>query len=345
MFLLILYLFIAISISFLCSVMEAVILSVTIPFVETLEREKGQKVALLKKYKEDIDKPLSAILSLNTVAHTVGAAGVGAQATKVFGDEYFAVTSAMLTILILVLSEILPKTIGAKYWKSLALTAAKIIHIMVIITYPLVVLSEFMTGLFKKSDGNKTSREEISVLAEIGKKEGILKEGENTAIQNLINLKNYNAEDAMTPRTVVLAAKNTMTLTDFINDTNFANFTRIPIYTKDLDDTQSYILRSTVYENIIKGNGEFKLKDIERKFTVVYSNLSLESTWKELLKNKEHIALVVDQFGGVDGIITMEDIIESIFGFEIIDERDSSEDMQQLARDRWKKLKEKFEEI
>ena len=345
MFLLFFYLTLALSVSFICSVMEAVILSVTLSFIETKEREDAAQVGLLKKYKENIDRPLSAILSLNTVAHTVGAAGVGAQATKIFGEEYFGVISAILTILILILSEIFPKTIGANYWKKLAIPSAKIIRVMIFVTYPLVYISEIMTKMFKKEDENKTSREEISVLAEIGTKEGILQEGENTAIQNLINLSDSSVELAMTPRTVVLAAQKNMSLNEFIKDARYKNFTRIPIFEHDLDDSNGYILRPTVYEHIINGNGDLKLKDIEREFIVVYNNLSLESTWKELLIRKEHIAIVIDQYGGVNGIITMEDVIESIFGFEIMDERDSSEDMQQLARDRWIKMKESREEI
>lgn len=345
MFLLLFYLTISLTVSFLCSIMEAVILSVTIPFIETKEREVGNKIKRLRKYKESLDKPLSAILSLNTVAHTVGAAGVGAQATKIFGDEYFGLVSAILTFLILVFSEILPKTIGAKYWKQLSISSANIIHVMIIITYPLVFVSEIMTKLFKKKNENKTSREEISVLAEIGTKEGILQERENIIIQNIIKMSESNVDEAMTPRTVVVTAQKDMTLNDFVKDDRYKSFTRIPIFSENLDDVNGYILRPTVYEYIFEGKGNLPLKSIEREFLVVYSNLSLESTWKEFLIRGEHIALVVDQFGGVDGIISMEDIIESIFGLEIIDERDASIDMQQVARERWTKIKESVEEI
>lgn len=345
MFLLFIYLTLALSISFVCSVLEAVILSVTIPFTEAKERELGSKATLLKKYKENLDKPISAILSLNTVAHTVGAVGVGAQAAEYFGSEYVGLISIILTVLILVLSEILPKTLGAKYWKQLAIPSSQVIRIMIIITYPLVVASEVMTRFFKKTDGSRTSREEISVLADIGTKEGVLQEGENTIIQNLIKMRDSLVDSSMTPRTVVVAAQKDMTLNEFMKDERFNTFTRIPIFSKDLDDITGYILRPTVYEYIFQGKGDTLLNAIEREFTVVYTNLSLESAWKELLKRGEHIALVIDQFGGVDGIITMEDIIESIFGFEIIDESDSSIDMQQLARERWTKIKESVEEI
>lgn len=330
------YFFLAIGISFVCSVMEAVMLSVSISFIETKEREKAGSTKLLKKYKTNIDKPISAILSLNTVAHTIGAAGVGAQATKLWGDEVFGITSAILTLAILVLSEILPKVIGATYWKSIAIPAARIVQAMIVITYPLVFLSELMTKLlFKKKPSTGTSREEISVMAEMGQKEGILQEKENNIIQNLINLGQTDVKDAMTPRSVVVAADEDMTLNEFVKIKKFNTFTRIPIYKETLDDISGYILRPMVYENIIMGRGDMQLSKIKRDFIVVYNNLPLSTLWEKLLIKKEHIALVTDQYGGVDGIITMEDIIESILGLEIVDERDSFADMQQLARDKW----------
>lgn len=311
-------------------------LSVSMSFIETKDREKPGSTKLLRKYKNNIDKPISAILSLNTVAHTIGAAGVGAQATKLWGDEVFGITSAILTLAILVLSEILPKVIGATYWRQLAVLASRVIQVMIIITYPLVFLSELMTKLlFKKKPNNNTSREEISVLADIGQKEGILKEKENNIIQNLINLNEIDVKDAMTPRSVVVAADEDMTLLEFIKIKKYATFTRIPIYKETLDDISGYILRPVVYENIVKGQGDMKLSQIRREFIVVYNNISLSTLWERLLIKKEHIALVTDQYGGVDGLITMEDIIESILGLEIVDERDSFDDMQQLARDKW----------
>lgn len=330
------YFVLAIGISFICSVMEAVMLSVSMSYIETKEREKPGSTKLLKKFKNNIDRPISAILTLNTVAHTIGAAGVGAQATKLWGDEVFGITSAILTVAILVLSEILPKVIGANYWKTLAMPSAKIVQGMIFITYPLVLLSEQMTNLlFKKRHHAATSREEISVMAEMGQKEGVLHENENNIIQNLINLGDTDVKDAMTPRSVMVAADEDMTLDDFVKVKKFSGFTRIPIYKDSLDDISGYILRPMVYENIIMGRGGMPLSRIRRDFIVVYNNLPLTTLWEKLLKKKEHIALVTDQYGGVDGIITMEDIIESILGLEIVDERDSFADMQQLARDKW----------
>lgn len=330
------YFFLAIGISFVCSVMEAVMLSVSMSFIETKERDKAGSTKLLKKYKTNIDKPIAAILSLNTVAHTIGAAGVGAQATKLWGDEVFGITSAILTISILVLSEILPKVIGATYWKNIAIPSARVVQGMIVITYPLVFMSEIMTKLlFKKKPSTGTSREEISVMADMGQKEGILKEKENNIIQNLINLGQTDVKDAMTPRSVMVAADEDMTLNEFVKIKKFNSFTRIPIYKETLDDISGYILRPMVYENIIMGRGDMQLSKIKRDFIVVYNNLPLSTLWEKLLIKKEHIALVTDQYGGVDGIISMEDIIESILGLEIVDERDSFADMQQLARDKW----------
>lgn len=337
------YFFLAIGVSFVCSVMEAVMLSVSMSFIETKEREIPGSTRLLRKYKMNIDKPIAAILSLNTVAHTIGAAGVGAQATKLWGDEVFGITSAVLTLAILVLSEILPKVIGATYWKSLALSSGRIVQGMIIITYPLVFLSELMTKLlFKKKPFTGTSREEISVMAEMGQKEGILKEKENNIIQNLINLGQTDVKDAMTPRSVVVAADEEMTLNEFVKMKKFSTFTRIPIYKESLDDISGYILRPMVYENILMGHGDMTLSKIRRDFIVVYNNLPLSTLWEKLLIKKEHIALVTDQYGGVDGIISMEDIIESILGFEIVDERDSFADMQQMARDKWARKQSKL---
>lgn len=336
--LLIIYFLSAILISFLCSVVEAVILSVSLSFIETKEREEPGSTKLLRKLKGNIDKPISAILALNTVAHTIGAAGVGAEATRIWGNEFFGVISVIMTLAILVFSEILPKTIGAIYWKSIALFSAKIINVMIIIAYPLVFMSEQMTKLFfKRKQESVTSREEISVLADIGTQEGILQEKENDIIQNIINLRETPVEEVMTPRTVLVAAQEDMVLKEFIYEERFKAFTRIPIYKENIDEINGYILRPYVFECILGGKGDLTLKDIRREFIVAYNNMSLSSIWEELLLKNEHIALVIDQYGGVDGIVTMEDIIESLIGREIVDERDTNRDMQQVAREKWEK--------
>lgn len=336
--LLIVYFLSAILVSFLCSVVEAVILSVSLSYIETKEREEPGSTKLLRKLKSNIDKPISAILALNTVAHTIGAAGVGAEATRIWGSEFFGVVSIVMTLAILIFSEILPKTIGALYWKSIAPLSAKVINVMIVITYPLVLLSEVMTKLFfKRKHESVTSREEISVLADIGTQEGILQKKENDIIQNIINLRETPVEEVMTPRTVLVAAQEDMLLKDFIYEERFKAFTRIPIYKENIDEINGYILRPYVFECLLNGKGDLALKDISREFIVAYNNMSLSSIWEELLMKNEHIALVIDQYGGVDGIVTMEDIIESLIGREIVDERDTNRDMQQVAREKWEK--------
>ena len=295
------------------------------------------------KLKQNIDRPLSAILSLNTVAHTVGAAGVGAQATIVFGEEYFGLVSAILTILILVLTEIFPKTIGARYWRELAGVSAIIIRAMIFITYPLVIASSFITKIFsKKGAEHTTSREEISVLANIGEEEGVFGEKENKIIQNLIRLKSIKTYEVMTPRVVVSVADENMELDDFLKNKEYLRFSRIPIYSENDEHITGYVFRQTVFEKLAEDKIGLKLKDLKREIVFIPNSKPLLGVWELLLEKKEHIAVVVDEYGGMDGIVTMEDIIETLLGFEIVDEKDTITDMQQFARERWKMRQEKY---
>lgn len=337
MTLLLFYLFLAIGISFLCSIAEAVLLTVSIPFVKTKEREGSKTAKRLKKMKTEIDRPLSAILSLNTIAHTVGAAGVGAQAAVVFGNAYFAVISAVLTILILVFSEILPKTIGAIYWRELAFPSTKLISFMIIVTYPLVILSEFITKIISKNKITHTvSREEISALTHIGTEEGIFDKQEGEIIHNLMRLKSIKIKDVMTPRTVVLAASEEMTLHEFFTKKEYLVYSRIPIYAHQKDHVTGYILKYDVLEKLALDEHTLKLKDIKRPIIVCYENFSLPKLFELLLTKKEHISLIVDEYGGMEGIATMEDIIETLLGLEITDEKDDQTDLQALAREKWR---------
>jgi CBS domain containing-hemolysin-like protein len=343
MALLIFYLLLALFVSFMCSIMEAVLLSTPLSFINVKEAEGHRSAALLKKIKQKLDKSLSAILSLNTISHTVGAAGVGAQAVVVFGDAYVGLVSGVLTLLILILSEIIPKTIGTTYWRELALVSARIINIMIIIAYPLVVLSEFITRHFAKSVGDQTvSREEMSAMAHIGTQEGVFEEKENKIIQNLIRLRAVNIDSIMTPRVVVTLAEENMSLEEFLKNKTFMHYSRIPVYSEIRDNITGYIFRQLVFEKLAEDETNIKLKDIRRNIVVVHSHQPVLSVWEMLLDRKEHIALVVDEYGGMDGIVTMEDIIESLLGLEIVDEKDRVQDMQQFARDRWNERKAKY---
>lgn len=343
MTLLLVYLFIALFTSFLCSVMEAVLLSVPVSFLKSKAETGHSSASAMLKLKEDIDKPLSAILSLNTVAHTVGAAGVGAQATVVFGEAYFGIVSAVLTILILVFTEIIPKTLGANYSKDLIGITSKIIKFMIVITYPLVWVSSILTKILSRDKSElTTSREEISALASIGTQEGIFADKENKIIQNLIKLKSLKIKEVMTPRIVVVTANEDMTLQEFLRNKEFLHFSRIPIYHENKDNITGYVFRELVFEKLAEDQFDLKLKDIKRDIVAFPSHITLFDAWEELLQKKEHISLIVDEYGGMDGITTLEDIIESLLGFEIVDEKDKVEDMQQFAVKRWQEKQKKY---
>ncbi len=337
------YLFLALFVSFLCSITEAVLLSTPQYFLIPKQEEGKFWAKTFIDFKKDIDKPLSAILSLNTVAHTIGAAGVGAQSVEVFGEAYFGIVSAVLTMLILVLTEIIPKTIGARYWRGLAMISSRIIRGMIIITYPLVLMSAVITRIISgNKNGRSTSREEISALAKIGTHEGIFTEKEHKIIQNLLKLKNVNITEVMTPRVVTAIADENLSLKDFLKNKDYLKFSRIPIYSENSDNITGYVFRQKVFEKLAEDRHELKLKDIKRNITFLPDKIALFSAWEILLEKKEHIAMIMDEYGGIDGIVTMEDIIETLLGLEIIDEKDTISDMQKYARDRWKTRQTKY---
>ncbi len=332
------YLILALGISFLCSVLEAVLLSVSFSFIYMKEEEGSRSAKALKNLKNHIDRPLAAILTLNTVAHTIGAAGVGSEATRLFGEIYFGLISAALTIMILIFSEIIPKTIGAQFWRQLSLPSARIIQALIVITYPLVLLTEFITRLISKKKGKESiSREEIAMLASLGLDEGVFKETESKIIINLIRLKNIKVKDIMTPRTVMLAAPETMSLTDFFGIENFSQFSRIPIYKENIDNITGYILKQDVMGQLASGPTNSNLQSLKREIVVCYENVTVPVLFEKLLLQKEHISLIINEYGGTEGLVTMEDIIETILGLEITDETDIQTDMQQLAHERWAK--------
>ncbi len=303
-----------------------------------------KSAGIMIKQKENIDRPLAAILSVNTIAHTVGAAGVGAQANIVFGEVYFGVVSAVLTLLILLISEIIPKTLGATYSKELFALSARIIEGMIFLTTPLVAVSSFLTKLLsRKEQVLTTSREEISALASIGTEEGIFADKENKTIQNLIKLKNIRVSDVMTPRVVVVTANEEMTIREFLSNKEFLHFSRIPIYQTQMEHITGYVVRAHVFEKLAENQLDLKLKDIKREILTFPVSKTLFDAWDEMLVKHEHISLIIDEYGGMDGITTLEDIFESLLGSEIIDETDKVEDMRRLALERWKKKRKKYD--
>ena len=341
MSLLILYALVSIVFSFMCSIFEAVLLSITPTYI-TVKKNEGKAFAKnLKILKDDINKPLITILTVNTIAHTVGAIMVGVQAEKTFGsgNNSVGIVSAIMTLLILILSEIIPKSIGATYWKKLANFSTKgIIALM----FPLKItgilwLLELVTNIVGKNTHEaNVSREDFHAMADIAKEEGVFQESESTVIKNLIDFKKILVKDIMTPRTVLQTANEAMKIQDFYDENPLLKFSRIPIYDDSIDAITGYFLKDQMLEAIIKGNGNEALKTINRTIIVTERNAQIKPLFENLIEKHEHIALVVDEFGSISGIVTQEDIIETLLGLEIVDESDSHEDLQILARKMWK---------
>jgi len=342
MTLLILYGLVSILVSFLCSILEAVLLSVTPTFVTVKKNEGKEYASVLEELKKDVDKPLIAILTLNTIAHTVGAILVGVQAEKAFGsgNNVVGIVSAIMTALILVVSEIIPKTIGATYWKQLAGVSTGILNVLIFLfkwTGVIWVLQLF-TKLFGKTHGESVlSREDFHAMTDIAHEEGVFEESESKVIKNLLNFKKILAKDIMTPRTVLKIAPEDQNIKDFFEANKDLRFSRIPIFKNNSDNITGYVLKDDVFREMAEGNHQRNLIDLKRTLLAVGRNVPIPNLFENLVQEKEHIALVVDEYGSISGLVTMEDVIETLLGLEIMDESDTESDMQQLARMNWKK--------
>jgi len=316
--------------------MEAVLLSVSPSYVAALGREGDWVGERLQTMKEDIDRPLAAILSLNTIAHTVGAAGAGAQAAVVFGEAYTGVIAAILTLLILILSEIIPKTLGAVYWRQLAPAVVRVLVPTIIFMKPLVLLSKGITYLLSSDDEQTSfSREEFTAMAELGEEEGVFEEKESRILRNLFRFNSLRVRDVMTPRTVVFDLREDKTIGEVVSEHDEFRFSRIPVYGSNRDNINGYVLKDEMLLRAAQEELDVQLKDLSREMLVVRETLPLPDLLERLLDRLEHIALVVDEYGGMAGIVSMEDVVETLLGMEIVDEADSVEDMQALARQQW----------
>ncbi|OIQ23574.1 CNNM domain-containing protein [Lacinutrix sp. MedPE-SW] len=339
--LLIFYGVISIFFSFLCSILEAVLLSVTPTFIN-VKKQEGKSYALaLEALKKDVDRPLIAILTLNTIAHTVGAILVGKQAEQLYGngDGYGVfIVSAVMTILILVASEIIPKTIGATYWKSLANFTTKALNILI---FPLkwtglLWLMQLTTKLIGgKGHGSVLSREGFLVMADMAHEEGVFESNESKIIKNLLTFKEVFAKNVMTPRTVMKSENVTTTVEDFFNRNMNVRFSRIPVYADTEDNIKGLVLKDEVFKEMALGNGTKKLGELKRDIIIVERNLPIPTLFEQLVETRNHMALVVDEYGSVSGIVTMEDVIETLLGLEIMDESDNVSDLQLQARRNW----------
>lgn len=326
------------AVSFVCSILEAALMSVPISYI-TMREDEGYKPArLMKMFKTDSSRPLAAILSLNTIANTIGAAGVGQQANIVFGSRWFGLVSAVTTILILVFSEIIPKTIGTTHCKALMGPVAKVIRILIFALYPIVVSVEWLQKLITPKDRETAvSREEVGAMADVAEESGELDEDENEIIQNLINMDEITAADAMTPRVVASIAPESMTVKSFYRDKRFQHHSRIPVYDGNDEYITGYVLRTEVLQLLVEDKFDTKLGEIRRDIASFTEDTTLDVIWDEMLSKDEQISVIINEYGSFQGILSLEDVIETILGDEIVDERDAVRDMQQLARDRWKK--------
>jgi len=336
--LLLLYVGVALAVSFLCSLMEATLLSVSPSYVAALEAKHRSVGPRLRRLKQDIDQPLAAILTLNTIANTFGATAAGAQAAKIFGSAYIAAFSAVLTLAILFISEIIPKTLGALHWRRLAPFTARLLTILIPLLWPLVALARRLTRLIGRDRPRPSiHREEFTALAELGAREGVFRVEENRVLRNLFRLGSVRARHIMTPRIVMFAVPESSTVGDVLTAHSEFRFSRIPIYGEDLDDVNGYVLKDDVLLCGARDQHARRLGDLRRDIVVVPESMALPQLLQRFLESSEHIALVVDEYGGTAGVVTMEDVVETVLGLEIVDEADGHTDMQALAREQWLK--------
>jgi len=344
MTLLIVYAVLSIFFSFLCSILEAALLSFTPTYLKVKSQEGRKFAHRLTALKKDIDKPLIAILTINTIAHTVGAILVGVQAEKlpykvdVLGVNIVGIVSAAMTLLILVVSEIIPKTIGATYWKKLGpFTAIALNAIIIPLKYTgiLWILTLTTKLIGKSAHVSSMSREEFMAITDTAEQEGVFEQNESAVIRNLLAFKLVMAKDVMTPFPVVVMEDESTTLAHFHEHHKNLRFSRIPVYKGKTHNITGFVLKDDILEEIVEDRGEKMLSDIRRDIFVVDAQKPIPSLFEVFIKQRGHIALVVDEFGNTVGIVTMEDIIETLLGQEIMDESDAIEDMQVVARKNW----------
>lgn len=344
---LILFFVVSIIFSFLCSIWEAVLLSITPSYVHRMLRDRPATGKKLNRLKEDIDRPLSAILTLNTIAHTVGAIGVGVQAGKLFGTHYIdlqfmeltyeSVIAGLMTLAILILSEIIPKTLGANYWKKLTPVTVQSVSVLVVVLSPFVWMSNLITRLIKsEKDRSVLSRADFAAMADAGLQSGAIDKEEKSIIQNLLRLENIKVHDIMTPRSVVLSVNEDQTLAKVYEEIRPLQFSRIPVFSSEPDNITGLILKDSILENLAEDMHTKKAAEIKREILFIEDSLSVAKLMETLILKHQHLAMVADKFGTVVGLVTMEDVFETLLGLEIIDESDKVEDMQKLAREKWK---------
>ena len=332
------YFFAVLGISFLCSLLESFILSVTHAHISLVSKDRPALGKKLSHFKENINQPLSAILSLNTIANTIGAASVGAITLVEFGSNWVAIMSGILTLCILIFSEIIPKTVGALYWKKILVPATFAVQVLIIMTYPLVVFLEFVSKWLAKAENeDKVSREEVIAMAELGEDEGTIEESESTVIENVLMLDDISVEEVLTPRSVIFAVNKTNSVREVLDKYNDIEFSRIPVYEDGLDNIIGIVRRHVLLKSKAEDQFDVTMGELAKPIHAVEENDSVGDVLDEFVKRREHLFMVKDQFGQVAGLVTLEDAIETLLGVEIVDETDSVVDMRKLALDNWRK--------
>lgn len=347
--LLIAFFLLSILTSFFCSLWEAVLLSISPAFTQA---EVGAGTTLgkrLQSYKDNIDRPLAGILTLNTIAHTIGAIGVGQQATLIWADSNPLLTGlvvpVVMTLAVLILSEIIPKTIGATYWRGLAGFTATCLQVLLTLLSPLIWASQLITRLLKRdADMTVFNRSDFLAMAEIGAREGVIEDSESDIIRNLLRLRKVRARDVMTPRTVIMASPEETTVSDwYASQPDGHRFSRIPVFSDNtIDRISGFVLKQELQEALIEGQGDLPLAKFKRPLEIVHETDALPDLFDNLIDQRTHIALVVDEFGGTSGLMTMEDVLETLLGLEIVDESDENPDMRELAKAHWKRRASKI---
>ena len=333
--LLIIYFCLALFLSFICSLLEAVLLSTPSSYASILKKEDSKSGLILDEFKENINRPLAAILTLNTFAHTIGAAGVGAQVLKiaaeagVSGEAYVAIASGVLTFLILVFSEIIPKTLGSTYWRTLVGISVRFIQFLIWMTYPFVLLAEFISNF--GSDSASVTREEVIAMAEMGEDEGILEEQETDLIENTLRLKDIKVSDVMTPRNVIFALNKDMTVGQVLEEHDTLDFTRIPVFDGNLDNMMGMVNRYDIINRKAEDQFSTRMSEIITDIPWVNENDAIDKVLELFIENRDHLCLVKDDFDTLTGLITLEDAVETLLGKEIVDEHDSVVDMRNLS--------------
>ncbi len=340
--LLILFFLLSVSVSFVCSILESVLLSINISYIAVLEKENPIAGKLLRVQKENINKSIAGILILNTIANTLGAAAVGAQAALVFGNEAVVIVSVILTFAILFLSEIIPKTIGALYWKSLAPLASQFIRILIWTTYPIILITLFVTNKIGKGvdDANSLTKKELLESMLKGEDDGVIDEKESDVIENILNLDNIKVSEVLTPRSVVFALDEHMTIKEVIETEDaIFKFSRIPIFKGSIENVTGLVLTKRIFKQALSDDS-VTLQSIKKEMFSINENIPVSKALDMFIAKKDHMFLVMDNYDQTDGIITLEDCVETVLGVEIMDESDTTEDMRELAK-RKMKLKRK----